>query len=171
MDRHVIHHRKPVIIPELCQKVQLPQVLEMLVNLLTPCLSPGDFSDHISFLCLGLIKPRLQGRNLLLIGCLVKGNPCIFMDTVIYEAAYHVELRLYLSQLPLQRISRQLWSHVRFKHGDQLLPLRDGDIGSLQEKPFNLVLCERRRGAFFAVKLVIALPDDPTILICGVPHL
>ena len=143
----------------------------MLVNLLTPCLSPGDFSDHISFLCLGLIKPRLQGRNLLLIGCLVKGNPCIFMDTIIYEAAYHVELRLYLSQLPLQRISRQLWSHVRFKHGDQFLPLRDGDVGSLQEKPFHLVLCERRRGAFFAVKLVIALPDDPTILICGVPHL
>ena len=93
------------------------------------------------------------------------------MDTVIDEATHHVELRLYLSQLPLQCISRQFWSHVRFKHGDQLLPLCDGDVGGLQEKPFHLVLCKRRCGAFFAVKLVIALPDDPTILICGVPHL
>jgi len=45
-------------------------------------------------------------------------------------------------------------------------------IGRFQEKGLDGFLVQMRRGAFLpAVKLVVALPDDPAVFAVGVPHL
>lgn len=103
------------------------------------------------------VYPRLHRRNL--------------KESKEKSPPYYIKFRLYLRQLPLQHISCQSWCHIGFKNGNQFLTLCDGSIGCLQEEPFDFVLGERWRSAFFTVELVIALPNDPPVFICGMPDL
>ena len=55
--------------------------------------------------------------------------------------------------------------------GDDSVLGVDHLVGDPEEDVLQLVLGERRCGAFFSLELVIALPDDPAILVIGMPDL
>ena len=143
----------------------------MQLDFLPPGLAPGDLFCRFFFLCDGGALPFLERCDLLLVCGLVYRNAGIFLNAAVDEAADDVDLRFKLCQLLLQGFRCQFGGHIGFVHRKQLFPLRNDYVSCLKKEPFDLIFREGRCGTPIPIKLVIALPYDPAVLVCGMPHL
>lgn len=119
-----------------------------------------------------LIESSRQTVVAFLVFLLVESDMGVLIDGVLHQFRGHQQLCLQVIPLPHQstRIKGGLQRKVELC--DDGVLLRNQLIDRRHEKLFDLVLIEVWRGAFLITfKLVIALPDDPTVFVVGVSGL
>ena len=131
----------------------------------------GDLLGQHLLAGLGGVEPVHQRVVAFLVICLIEGNMGVFFDAVLDQTSDYVDLRVQSIELLLKVIGGQMGLQYFVVDGDDSVLGVDHLVGGPEEDILQLILCERRRGAFLSFKLVIALPDDPAILVIGVPDL
>ena len=170
-DGHIIDHRQPVLIPEDRQGLSLLQIRQKQLDLLASGLPVGDLLGQHLLAGLGGVEPVHQRVVAFLVICLIEGNMGVFFDAVLDQTSDYVDLRVQSIKLLLKVIGGQMGLQYFVVDGDDSVLGVDHLVGGPEEDILQLILCERRRGAFLSFKLVIAMPDDPAILVIGVPDL
>ena len=170
-DGHIIDHRQPVLIPEDRQGLSLLQIRQKQLDLLASGLPVGDLLGQHLLAGLGGVEPVHQRVVAFLVICLIEGNMGVFFDAVLDQTSDYVDLRVQSIKLLLKVIGGQMGLQYFVVDGDDSVLGVDHLVGGPEEDILQLILCERRRGAFLSFKLVIALPDDPAILVVGMPDL
>ena len=102
---------------------------------------------------------------------LIEGYVGVFLDAVLDQTGDHVDLRVQSVQFLLQAIGGQMGLQYFVVDSDNPILGVDHLVCGPEEDVLQLILGERRCGAFLTLELVIALPYDPAILVVGVPDL
>ena len=163
-DGHVIDHRQPVLIPEDRQRLSLLQTFQKQFDLLTSGLPVGDLLSQHLLTGLSGIETVHQSVVAFLVFGLIEGHVSVFLDAVLDQTGDHVDFGIQSIEFLLQVIGNQMGLQHFVVDGDDPVFGIDHLVGGPEEDVLQLVLGERRCGAFLSLELVIALPDDPAIL-------
>ena len=93
----VVHHRQPVGIPELRQRLPVPQLIQIGFDLVLSCHALGNQVGDLGVSGFGLIEPRHQTVVPFLLFSLIEGNVSVFLDALLNELGSDVDLSFQLA--------------------------------------------------------------------------
>ena len=98
----VVHHRKPVGIPKLRQRLPIPQLPQGGFDLVLSGCALGNQVGDLGVSGLGLIEPGYQTVVAFLVFSLIEGNVSVFFDALLNELGSDVDFRFQIRKLTLK---------------------------------------------------------------------
>ena len=92
----VVHHRQPVGIPELRQRLPATQLIQVGFDLMFAGFPLGNQIGDFGLSALGLVEPGDQRIVAFLVFRLVEGDMCVFIDAVLNKLRCDVDFRFQL---------------------------------------------------------------------------
>ena len=98
----VVHHRQPVCVPELRQRLPAPQVFQVCFDLVLSGHALGNQVGDLGVSGIGFIEPRHQTVVPLLVFSLIESNVSVFFDAILDELGSDVDFSFQIRKLTLK---------------------------------------------------------------------
>ncbi|MCH5350043.1 MAG: hypothetical protein J1E40_12020 [Oscillospiraceae bacterium] len=102
MDRDVVDHCQPVGIPEFCQWLSIPKLLQVVFNLMPPGCALGNQVNNLCVSGLGPIEPSYQAIIAFLVVSLIKGDMGVLFDAFLDETGSDIDFCFQLKKFTVK---------------------------------------------------------------------